>query len=57
MTTTAAWGSCHPERSPTTRESHMADLLIDLFDRIAHAVITAFPAQWDDLFDVYDTTD
>ena len=35
----------------------MTDLLIDLFDRIARTVLTLNPGQWDDLFDVYDTTD
>jgi len=35
----------------------MADLLFDLFDRIAHAVITVFPAQWDDAHDTYGTDD
>ena len=35
----------------------MTDLLIDLFDRMARTVLTLNPGQWDDLFDVYDTTD
>jgi len=31
--------------------------LLALFDRIAYAVLTVFPAQWDDAHDVFDEED
>ena len=35
----------------------MTDLLIDLFDRIARAVLIGNPGAWDDVHDTYPDAD